>query len=81
VTLNALTVDAVRRLLARGIPFREIARQLRELALLLAPKISRTGLAGILAALVKALGPIGAPIVLQFLIDLLPELNRHNHEP
>ena len=29
MTLNALTVDAVRRLLARGLPHRQIARQLR----------------------------------------------------
>jgi hypothetical protein len=29
VTLHPVTVDAVRRLLARGLPFRQIARQLR----------------------------------------------------
>jgi len=62
-------------------PLPPIEHQLiRELVLLLAPEITRTSLAGILASLTKALGPIVAPIVLQFLIDQLRELYRDNHK-
>jgi hypothetical protein len=58
-------------------PLPSIDHQLiRELVMLLAPEISRTSLAAVLGSLTKALGPIVAPIVLQYLIDALRDLYR-----